>query len=531
MAPPQSKILVVDDEEVIRDVLSKYLGKHGYSVDTAEDGSRALAKLKENPGYNLIITDLRMPGVDGIEVLKSIKKTNPYIEVIVLTGYYTIEHAVQAIRVGAFDFICKPCEFTQLVEIVKRCLEEQQIKMTFVKLTEIESFFEITKIINTTSLDLATFLTKILDFALEITSAKKGCMFLEDKKAGRDVPKFFRDFEAEDSIKTDLISLEETDAWKPSLDIPLESGGERFGFIRISSKKMGEDFNERERMLVAVLAGQAAVAIKKSNLYETLKLNIEQLSQTIEKLNLTNAQLIQAEKFAALGRFSTGIAHEVKNPLAILLGGIEFMQLKVDKSDPDIITALEKMKSAIVRANTILMNLLKFARPSDMKVDACRPEQIVDETLSLLEYRAPLSNIRIVKEFPPEKLTISVDKGQIEQVLFNLMINAQEAMDKGGTIIVRISRVEDPEISGKGCCLIEVIDEGAGIAAQDLQKLFEPFFTTKRDKKGTGLGLSLSRTIIENHSGRMTIESQAGQGATARILLPLNAKEAVCERG
>ena len=521
MVSPQSRILVVDDEEVIRDVLSKYLKRHGYLVDTAEDGNIALQKLKESSGYNLIITDLRMPGVDGLEVLRSIKKTNPYIEVIVLTGYYTIEHAVQAIRIGAFDFICKPCDFTQLVGIVKQCLEQQKTKMDFVKLTEVQSFFEITKIINTTSLELDSFLAKILDFAIEITSAKKGCMLLGDKKDGREVPRCFRDFEAEESLKTEGVFLDEMENWNPVLDVPLESAGERFGTIKVSAKKMGEEFNERERMLVSVLAGQAAVAIKKSNLYETLKLNIAQLNDTIEKLNQSNVQLIQAEKFAALGRFSTGIAHEVKNPLAILMGGIEYMQLKLDKADPDVAIALDKMKSAIVRANSILMNLLKFARPSEMKVEAHDPEQIVDETLSLLQYRAPLNNIKITREFPQDKLEVNADKGQIEQVLFNLMINAQEAMPKGGNIIVRISKAQAPDISDKGACLIEVIDQGEGIAPQDLQKLFEPFFTTKRDKKGTGLGLSLSKTIIENHGGRMTIESQSGQGTTVRILLPL----------
>jgi signal transduction histidine kinase/CheY-like chemotaxis protein len=521
MASPQPRILVVDDEEVIRDVLSKYLKRHGYLVDTAEDGNVALNKLKETSGYNLIITDLRMPGIDGLEVLKSIKKSNPYIEVIVLTGYYTIEHAVQAIRVGAFDFICKPCDFAQLVGVVKQCLEEQRLKMDFVKLTEIESFFEITKIINTTSLELDSFLAKILDFAIEITSASKGCMLLGDKKDGREVPRCFRDFEAEESLKSDGVSFEEMENWKPTLDVPLESAGERFGTMKVSAKKLGEEFNERERMLVSVLAGQAAVAIKKSNLYETLKLNIEQLNDTIEKLNQSNVQLIQAEKFAALGRFSTGIAHEVKNPLAILMGGIEYMQIKLDKADPDVTVALDKMKSAVVRANSILMNLLKFARPSDMKVEEYDPELIVDETLSLLQYRAPLNNIKIAKDFPRDKLEVNVDKGQIEQVLFNLMINAQEAMPKGGNITVRISRAEAPDVAAKGVCLIEVVDQGEGVAPEDLQKLFEPFFTTKRDKKGTGLGLSLSRTIIENHGGKMTIESQTGQGTTVRILLPL----------
>jgi signal transduction histidine kinase len=157
-----------------------------------------------------------------------------------------------------------------------------------------------------------------------------------------------------------------------------------------------------------------------------------------------------------------------------------------------------------------------------MKVEQCRPEQIIDETLSLMEYRAPLSNINIVKEFPPVQLTVDVDKGQIEQVLFNLMINAQDAMPKGGTIIVRISQGQAPDISEKGACMIEVIDKGEGIAQQDLEKIFEPFFTTKRDKKGTGLGLSLSKTIIENHGGRITAESQAGQGTVVRILLPLS---------
>ncbi len=246
----------------------------------------------------------------------------------------------------------------------------------------------------------------------------------------------------------------------------------------------------------------------------------QELRQAYERLRQTQRELIQYEKLAALGRFSSGLAHEVKNPLGIILGGVEFLEHKVSTNgDADVQMALTKMKDSVKRADAIIQTLLQFSRPSEMKVERVTPEVVVNETLSLLKYRTPLKDIALETLFSgQEKLWIEVDKNQIQQVLFNLLMNAVEAMPQGGKITIQTSK------SKSQWCVMEVTDTGGGISIENLSRLFEPFFTTKRDRKGTGLGLSVSQKIVQSHGGDLIIESQLGQGTKVKILLPLAGK-------
>jgi len=241
------------------------------------------------------------------------------------------------------------------------------------------------------------------------------------------------------------------------------------------------------------------------------------------KLKKTQQELIQSEKLAALGRFSSGIAHEIKNPLGIILGGSEFLEMKLSQTDADVKTTIDKIKKSTLRANTIVEGLLKFARPSELKTETIKPNDLVNETLSLLKYRTPLKNIKIKTYFAKEDLSVDVDKDQMLQVFFNLLMNAIEAMPKGGAITIRTYKIGPAESSlDNPLCVIEIIDTGEGISKDNLQKLFEPFFTTRRDKKGTGLGLSMAKMIVNNHKGDLVIDSKLGKGTTAKIILPLS---------
>ena len=254
---------------------------------------------------------------------------------------------------------------------------------------------------------------------------------------------------------------------------------------------------------------------------ERIKAN-EELRQTSQKLKLAQYGLVQSEKLAALGRFSSGIAHEVKNPLGIILGGTEYLEKKLQSKDKDINTALEKIKESTLRADTIVRNLVKFAMPSEIKKEKIHPGDLVNDTLSLLKYRSSLVNIDIVAEVPKEDIYVEVDKNQLCQVLFNILINAIDAMPKGGTIKIKIYKAAGAEFSKLGpVCVIEMIDKGEGIPKENFSRLFEPFFTTKRDKKGTGLGLAMSKTIVENHQGSLLVDSEPGKGARVRVILPI----------
>ena len=254
---------------------------------------------------------------------------------------------------------------------------------------------------------------------------------------------------------------------------------------------------------------------------ERVKVN-EELSQASAKLKEAQYGLIQSEKLAALGRFSSGIAHEVKNPLGIILGGTEYLERKLQAEDKDIKIALKKIKESTLRADTILRNLVKFAMPSEIKTEKITPQELINDTISLLKYRSSLVNVDITTEFAKEDIHIVIDKNQMQQVLFNIFVNAIDAMLKGGDIKVKTYKASGKEFSRVGkVCVIEVVDTGEGITKENLPRLFEPFFTTKRDKKGTGLGLSMSKTIVDNNHGSLFVDSEVGKGTTIRVVLPL----------
>lgn len=256
----------------------------------------------------------------------------------------------------------------------------------------------------------------------------------------------------------------------------------------------------------------------------------EQLRSAYAQLKTTQEELIQAEKLAALGRFASGVAHEVKNPLGIILGGIEFLQGNLKESGEGIRVALDKMKEATLRADQILQGLLQFARPVRPQKERVQVRLLLEETLSLLRLKTVLLAGVKVEVQCEEDLQVEVERNPIEQVLFNLLLNAVEAMPQGGTLTLRAYGTNHPGGGPRGSsCVFEIADTGEGISHEDSARLFEPFFTTKRDQKGVGLGLFVSQMIVKNHGGELTIESRSGQGTVARVILPMRIEREVPE--
>lgn len=245
------------------------------------------------------------------------------------------------------------------------------------------------------------------------------------------------------------------------------------------------------------------------------------LRRTEVELDEMQKGLVQSEKLAALGRFSSGIAHELKNPLGIVLGGIEFLEVKTKRGDPDVRTAVSKIKEAALRAAQIVDDILKFAKPSDLKLDLVDPNELVKDALSLFQYGIKSREIEIRADFAKESMRVKVDRNRIEQVLFNLFANAVESLEGQGSVHVGVMKRPRSTAFPHGACVIEVTDTGVGISPENLRRLFEPFFTTKRDQQGTGLGLFIAKNIVSHHNGDLKIESQAGKGTKAQVILQL----------
>lgn len=232
-------------------------------------------------------------------------------------------------------------------------------------------------------------------------------------------------------------------------------------------------------------------------------------------LQQTQAALVQSEKISAFGQISAGIAHEVKNPLAGILGYAQLALRKLEKEDP-LRKNLEIIEKETRRCKTIIENLMKFARQEKALMEPMDLNQTVEDAIVIVSHQLGINEISLEKDLALQLPQIHGSANQLQQVLMNLMINAQQAMEgQAGTIKITTGLADTGHIA------IQVSDTGPGIP-QDIQsKIFEPFFTTKPAGKGTGLGLSVTYGIIKDHKGDVRLESEPGQGTTFVITLPV----------
>ena len=239
-----------------------------------------------------------------------------------------------------------------------------------------------------------------------------------------------------------------------------------------------------------------------------------ELKNRDEELHVAHQQLIQSEKMSAFGQIGAGIAHEVKNPLAGILGCAQLSLLEVEPGSM-VATNLEIIEKETARCKKIIENLMRFARQEDTELEPTDVNQTVRDAVAIVNHQLEMNCVRVHVELSSDLPLISGNANQLQQVLMNLMINAQQAMGgESGTVTVTTRRLISDEIQ------IQVTDSGPGIPADIQAKLFDPFFTTKPTGQGTGLGLSVSYGIIQDHKGRIEIESEPGEGATFTITLP-----------
>ena len=239
------------------------------------------------------------------------------------------------------------------------------------------------------------------------------------------------------------------------------------------------------------------------------------LVKDIEQRRLTEEQIAQADKLASIGQLSAGIAHEINNPLGIILG---YTQLLIRHEDPltEKHQDLKTIEKHVRNCKTIVEDLLNFARTSSPKENQIRIDDALDEVVKFVHHHAALDHVEIRKNYDPSVPRMLLDEKKIKQVFMNLLMNARHAVDNRGTLTLSTHyRPAERQV------IIRIADTGHGIEKKNLRRIFDPFFTTKPTGEGTGLGLSVSYGIIKNHGGDITVESKLGEGATFTITLPV----------
>jgi two-component system, NtrC family, sensor kinase len=239
-----------------------------------------------------------------------------------------------------------------------------------------------------------------------------------------------------------------------------------------------------------------------------------EISRDITKdINLQKA-MINQEKLASIGRLSAGVAHEINNPLTTILTTAMLLQEDLDPDDPSY-HELGTIAKETLRCRKIVTSLLDFARQTKPMKKESEVNNLIQESVALTRKQAAFKDVNLTQQLSDNLPSIFLDRGQIQQSIINLVLNAIEATDPGGSITVT-SRFE----KRKKNIEITVSDTGEGISAEDLDKIFDPFFTTKQ--KGTGLGLAITLGIIEQHGGTIEVASKRGKGSTFKIKLPIN---------
>ena len=291
------------------------------------------------------------------------------------------------------------------------------------------------------------------------------------------------------------------------------STGERGLSIKPSTRdEIGDLAREFNAMTGTLMQREEAI----QELNRSLGLKVQERTAELESKNLqlvqTLQELVKAEKLAAVGELAAGVAHEINNPMAIIRGNAEILLMELPEDHPSREEA-EIIAREVGRVKEIVRNLLSFARQQRKSVQRVAVDRVLEEILRQLGHQVPLQGIVLRRELCVGGREIEGDKNQLRQVFINLMVNAVQAMDGGGTLTVRSS--SNP---GGGGCQVEIGDTGQGIAPGQLKDIFTPFFTTK--PSGTGLGLSVSYGIVENHGGSIAVTSTPGVGSLFVVTLP-----------
>lgn len=248
-----------------------------------------------------------------------------------------------------------------------------------------------------------------------------------------------------------------------------------------------------------------------------LAANFNRMTETLRRNKELEAHLAQQNKMASLGVLSSGVAHEINNPLGVILGYAAHLENKMDPGDPGF-KYIQEIKRESKRCKNIVQDLLSYARVPRPVLAETDLNALLEQIIDFAAHHTDMDAVHIVTAFEPQLPRVWVDGDQIRQVAMNLMLNAGGAMPGGGRLEVGTAISDDSSVN------ITFQDFGSGIAPEHLEKIFEPFFTTKT--RGTGLGLAITKTIIEQHGGRIAVASVVGQGTRVTVNLPIHRESA-----
>ncbi len=492
----KKKILIVDDELLILRIISDILGKEGYEVKTAINYFNA-SQLLDGEKFDVVITDIRMPEKSGIDLLTHVREINSDIPVILMTGFATLETAVEAVKQGAFDYLTKPLDFNKLKRIVSQSIERFNLLSSNKKLVR-----ELQEVNSNLEIKVSERTRELLNI---LHSANESIVTTDNELIIK-------------TVNPKTIEIYEKDCVGKKLDELI--GGINYETIIPKILKNSSYITKHE-----VKYGEKHLEISLSQLvdFDTKEsFGVIVITDDITEKKKLEIQLLQSAKMSAVGQLAAGVAHEFNNVLSGIVG---YTSLAMSRNDVEKIREdLNVVEKASNRAIEVVRKLLAFSRQKDEKYILSNIDELIDDSLSLVNNTLSKEGVKIIKHFgktPPVK----VNQNEIQQVVLNMVINAKHAIDENLELSYEDKVIGVTTEAVDGFVKMDISDTGIGIPRENIPKIFEPFFTTKdRNSKepGTGLGLPITYAIIERHGGSIDVDSEIGKGTTFTIWIPFD---------
>jgi len=479
------RILVVDDNTELVDTLRAVLasGIPGISIETASSGASALPLAKR--GFDVAIVDVKLPDASGIDLIAPLRAASPFAEVLLLTGFASVDAAIGALRSGAFAFVLKSFRPEELISIVEQALTKVELKH---EREELERRYR----------DLVE-VTDVLVVALSGTDE----VTLMNRKAASLVGT-----SSDQALGASLL-----ESWIPNVEHAAMKAA--LAETRAVGRAAEVETGFVDKTLPARgkrVRWHLSRSREPSDVVYAVGIDVTE-SRALER------RAADAEALSAMGELAMNLAHEIRNPLNAAVLQLHLLTRNLDRIDADETTKDGlKDRARIVgdeigRLNRLLTEFLELARPRGIAREPVHVPRLADEVLDLEEETAKSRRITIVRDLPADGCVAIGDREKLKQVTINLVVNALEAMKiDGGTLTVRV-RAEGERV------VMSIEDTGPGIAMELLPNVFDPFFTTK--EAGTGLGLSIVRKIVDQHGGDVDIQSARGKGARIVVSIPM----------
>ena len=510
------RVLIVDDERANRAVLEAMLAPEGHELATVASGEEALSSVSTEPP-DLILLDVMMPGMDGYEVARSLKR-NPsthHIPIIMVTALHDRDSRMRALDAGAEDFLNKPVDRAELRARVKNLLRLKALVDYYGSYSEM-----LERRVELRTSDLAERTRALEVQAIELYRSEQRTKYALD---GAHMGVW--EVEVESGRMT----------WSESMSAVMKLAPEQApatiaDFLTLvhpddqsvvdasiaSAVRHGTDFEKEFRVVwpdgsTRWLSGRARMMHDASN-KPTLLVGVN--ADVSERKEL-EGQLRQAQKMEAVGQLAGGVAHDFNNLLTVIMSYSDLVLHDLPATDEHY-NDLKHVMTAAGSAAALTRQLLAFSRKQVMRPTRVDLNELV-QAMQEMVHRVIGGAFELVPVLAPGLGAVRADRSQLEQVLMNLMVNARDAMPRGGRIEIATANMNTSEGS---FVTLSVCDDGEGMDAAIKDRIFEPFFTTKPLGKGTGLGLATVYGIVKQSGGHIDVVSEPGEGATFRVWLP-----------